>query len=236
MVTVDPRFQYGRPLEEVIARYKALYSGAVYDALEEAGCPNQALASDLEPLRSDMILAGPAFTVKGIPDRTARTDMLKRRMHMFLDMRALGCPLIDVRDCSFDTTVAHYGEMNATVGRSSGATGALIDGGCRDSGFLLRADFPTFCRYQTPVEAFRRWSYHEWQIRIGLRGALTDVVTIEPGDFIFGDLDGVLVIPHDGVLDTLERAERLAVTEDASRAEFSSGADPIAVYERYGRL
>lgn len=229
-------YDYEVPVEELIKRYRALYSGAVYDVLDGLGRPHQAVSSDVKPVAPDMVLAGPAFTMKGIPDSVGKPELREKRIHMFEDMRATGVPLIDVRDCSFDTQAAHYGEMNATVGKSVGVIGAVVDGGCRDTAFLLRDGFPTFCRYQSPVEAYRRWSYYEWQQPIALRGALTAVVPVHPGDFLFGDLDGVIVVPRDLVIDVLERTEALVDEENGVRAEFESGADPVEIYRRRGRL
>ncbi|MFD6419901.1 RraA family protein [Streptomyces sp. NPDC060194] len=232
----DNPYSYGVAVEDLVKRYRQLYSGAIYDVLDEEGLPHQALAPDLKPVRSDMVVAGPAFTLKGIPDSTGNENLRSKRIHMFGDMKATGVPLIDVRDCSFDTQAAHYGEMNAVVGKSCGVIGAVVDGGCRDTGFLLRDDFPVFCRYQSPVEAYRRWSYYEWQQPVALRGALSAVVPVHPGDFLFGDLDGVVVVPAAGVVDVLEKCERLVGTENETRALFASGEDPVAVYKQYGRL
>lgn len=229
-------YDYGVPVSELMERYGALYSSAVYDVMDRMGLPYQALAADIKPIERDTVLAGPAFTMKGIPDPTGNEELRSKRIHMFEDMREVGCPVIDVRDCSFDTQVAHYGEMNAVVGKVCGAVGAIVDGGCRDTGFLLEAEFPVFCRYQTPVEAYRRWSYYDWQLPIGLRGALSEVVIVHPGDFLFGDLDGVVVVPRARVVEVLNKTEELVAEENRARAEFASGADPVAVYRKYGNL
>jgi regulator of RNase E activity RraA len=232
----EGRYEYGVTVEELIKRYKGLYTGAVYDTMDRMGMEHQALAADVKPVERATVLAGPAFTMKGIPDPVGNEPLRGRRIHMFDDMKAVGCPVIDVRDCSFDTQVAHYGEMNAVVGRACGAIGAIVDGGCRDTGFILRENFPVFCRYQVPVEAYKRWSYYDWQLPIGLRGALSAVVTVYPGDFMFGDLDGVVVVPREKVVEVLEKTEELVAEENEARAEFASGADPVAVYKKYGRL
>lgn len=230
------RYEYRVSVPELIERYSRLYTSAVYDVMDHMDLPHQALAVDVKPIQRDTVLAGPAFTMQGIPDPVGNEDLRNRRIHMFEDMKAVGCPIIDVRDCSFDTQVAHYGEMNATVGRACGVIGAVVDGGCRDTGFLLREEFPVFCRYQLPVEAYKRWSYYDWQIPIGLRGALSSTVSVYPGDFLFGDLDGVLVIPHGLVVEVLKKAEELVEEENRARADFASGADPVAVYKKYGKL
>jgi len=231
-----PRYEYGTPVSELIERFRRLYTGAVYDVMDHMNLPYQALASDIKPIRPDMILAAPAFTLKGITDPVGNPAMRSRRINMFNDMKSLGCSLVDVRDCSGDTQVAHYGEMNGVVGRSCGVVGALVDGGCRDTGLLLKMDFPVFCRYLSPVEAFNRWSYYEWQLPVALRGQVSSAVQVNPGDFIFGDIDGVLVIPHDAVIEVLRKTEELADHESQARAEFALGADPVAVYKKYGKL
>lgn len=229
-------YAYSVPVAELIARYRKTYTGAVYDVLDGMGYPGQALASDIKPINQGWVMAGPAFTMKGIPEPTGDEHLRSRRIHMFEAMKATGVPIIDVRDCSFDTQAAHYGEMNATVGASCGVIGALVDGGSRDTKFLLERDFPVFCRYLTPVEAVKRWSYYDWQLTVGLRGALTSVVEVSPGDFIIGDIDGVVVIPRHLVVGVLEETEALIAHEDETRTEFLSGADPVAVYRRHGRL
>ena len=228
-------YEYEVPVDELIRRYRVLYSGAVYDVLDGMGLPYQALANDLMPVTVDMVIAGPAFPLKGFSDNVGNEQLRERRIHMFKEMARIGKPLIDVRDCSFDTQVAHYGEMNAVVGKASGVIGAVVDGGIRDTAFLLREKFPVFSRYRTPVEAFKRWSYLEWNTTVGLRGALNAIVPVSPGDFVFGDLDGVVIVPRELTVEVLVKAEALIDTEDNARLDFSTG-DPAEVYARYGKL
>ncbi|WP_163541976.1 RraA family protein [Occultella kanbiaonis] len=235
VIAMNP-YEYALPVPELIERYRRTYSGAVYDILDEMGYPHQALATELKPVKDHWVIAGPAFTLKGIPDPTGDPSLRERRIHMFEAMRAAGVPIVDVRDTSFDNQAAHYGEMNATVGAANGVVGAVVDGGSRDTRFLVDRDFPVFCRYLTPVEAVKRWSYYDWQLTVGLRGALTSVVPVSPGDFILGDLDGVVVIPKDLTVEVLERTEELVQREDEVRAEFLASPDPVAVYRKHGRL
>lgn len=229
-------YDYGLPVEELIERFGKTYSPAVYDVLDELGYPHQALATDIKPVKQTWTIAGPAFTMKGIPEPTGSEDLRARRIHMFTAMKETGVPVIDVRDCSFDEQAAHYGEMNATVGKACGVIGALVDGGSRDTRFLLDRDFPVFCRYLSPVEAYKRWSYYDWQLTVTLRGALTRAVPCSPGDFIVGDIDGVVVVPHDLVVEVLRKTEELIADEDVVRQEFLASPDPVSVYQKHGKL
>jgi 4-hydroxy-4-methyl-2-oxoglutarate aldolase len=220
-------------IEEIIKRYKQLYSGLVYDILDIMGLPNQALANDIKPLKQEMVVAGPAFTVKGTTDVTCDDTRRNRRLKMWPEMKY---PCVEVCDCNLDQSVAHFGELSATIARNYGAVGAVIDGGTRDSNFLLKMNFPVFTRYQNPVEAFKRWSLEEWQIPVSIRGALSNIVVVNPGDFVFGDIDGVVIVPKELVIDVLLRAEEIEAKENISRKEFSSGKTPEEVFAKYGRL
>jgi 4-hydroxy-4-methyl-2-oxoglutarate aldolase len=220
-------------IEEIIKRYKQLYSGLIYDTLDRMGLPNQALANDIKPLKQEMIVAGPAFTAKGTTDVTCDRVRLNRVMKMWPEMQY---PCVEVRDCNLFKSVAHYGELSATIARKYGAVGAVIDGGTRDSNFLLKMNFPIFTRYQNPVDAVKRWTVEEWQIPVSIRGTLSTIVVVNPGDFVFGDIDGVVIVPKDLVIDVLRQAEEMAAKENISRQEFNSGKTPEEVFEKYGKI
>jgi len=219
-------------LEEICERYKRLYAGAVYDVLEEMGYPNQALSHKLTALTPGMKLSGPAFTVKGTV--TAERDEADREaaLQMVCNMTY---PCIEVRDRGTSFNVAIYGELSATTAKAHGAIGALIDGGTRDSGHLIRMGFPVFARYRSPVEAFGRYMIVKFQVPIHVSGELTDTVPINPGDFIFGEEDGVLVIPKELIVAVLDKCEGVKSTEDQVRDDFARGDDPVKVFKRYKR-
>jgi regulator of RNase E activity RraA len=69
-----------------------------------------------------------------------------------------------------------------------------------------------------------------------MSGELTDTVTVSPGDFIFGDFDGVLVIPQALTMDVLLECEHVMGIEDVAREEFARGDDPVEVFTRHKRL
>jgi 4-hydroxy-4-methyl-2-oxoglutarate aldolase len=180
-----------------------------------------------------MKLAGPAYTMKG--SVTAERDEAGRpqRMRMFLGMTH---PCIEVRDRGTPYNVAIYGELNATTARAHGAVGALIDGGTRDCSHLIGMGFPVFARYRSPVEAFGRYMLLKCQVPVRVAGELTETVVVNPGDFIFGEEDGALVIPKALTLPVLEECERIKGLENQARQDFARGDDPVQVFERYKRF
>lgn len=220
-------------LEEISERYKRLYAGAVYDALEGMGYPNQALSHELTALTPGMKLAGPAFTVKGSVTAERIEEDRETALQMVCSMTH---PCIEVRDRGTSFNVAIYGELSATTAKAHGAVGALVDGGTRDSGLLIKMGFPVFARYRCPVEAFGRYMILKFQVPIYVSGELTNTVEIKPGDFIFGEEDGVLVIPKDLILSVLNKCEELKSLEDQARDDFRRGDHPVEVFKRYKRL
>lgn len=223
----------GADMAAICERYRRLYGGLIYDVLEHFGHPNQAVSHALTALHPDMKLAGPAFTVKGTVSTEKDESKRYKRLAMIKHMTF---PCIEVRDAGTPFHVALYGELSATTARAHGAVGALVDGGIRDSVYLVKMGFPVFCRYRNPVEAFGRWMVLDYQVPVRIHGELIESIIVNPGDFIFGDLDGVVVIPGDLTLPVLEECERIMGIEDTAREEFARGDDPVAVFERHKRL
>jgi 4-hydroxy-4-methyl-2-oxoglutarate aldolase len=220
-------------MEEVCERYKALYAGAVYDVLEGMGFPNQAVSHRITALAPGMKLAGPAFTVKGTV--TAERDEAGRHQRMRM-VCSMTYPCVEVRDQGTPFNVAIYGELTATTARAHGAVGALIDGGTRDSEHLIAMGFPVFARYRSPIEAFGRYTLLKTGVPVRISGELTETVVVNPGDFIFGEADGVIVIPKDLTLSVLEECERIKGLENQARHDFARGDDPVEVFKRYRRF
>jgi 4-hydroxy-4-methyl-2-oxoglutarate aldolase len=221
------------PMEQIVERYRKLYGGVIFDVLEHMGYSHQAVSHAIAPLSPEMRLAGPAFTVKGTTSVEKDESKRYKRLIMIKEMKF---PCIEVRDMGTPFSVALYGELSATSARAHGAVGALVDGGVRDCNHLINMQFPVFARYRNPVEAFGRWVLLDYQVPIRLHGELSESVPVYPGDFIFGDYDGVIVIPKAITMDVLEECERVMGIEDLARGDFASGEDPVAVFERHKRL
>ncbi len=220
-------------MEQICIRYRKLYAGLVFDVLEGLGFPDQVLSHEIMPLALDMKLAGPAFTIKGATAAEKDESLRFRRLNSLKEMTF---PCVEVRDRSTPFRVALYGELSATSARAHGAVGAVVDGGTRDSGMIIDMGFPVFARYRTPIEAYGRIVTLAYQVPIILSGELTETVVVNPGDFIFGDLDGVLVIPKHLTCQVLEKCEEIAGTETLARADFQKKEDPVEVFKRYRRL
>ncbi|MFQ5631479.1 MAG: RraA family protein [bacterium] len=214
---------------KIAERYKGLYSALVYDTLEEFGYPDQALSPIIKPIEQSMKIAGAAFTVRGSnnPSREKKETGLE-----MIESLWPGC--VCVYDAGNDDVAAHWGEITSTAARGQGCVGTVIDGGVRDSSYVIDMGYPVFARYQTPVEAFGRFDIIEWQKPINLSGATTKRVAIHPGDYVFGDLDGVIIVPADLIIKVLEKAEERFETETKVRDALKAGGAPLEVFRKFG--
>ena len=213
-------------------RYRKLYAGLVYDACEHLGLKGRSMASGIYPLVHTMKVAGPAFTAQAIATPSLDPKVHDVRLGMLKSMTP-GC--IQIRDVQGDTSCAQFGEISATAARAAGCAGAVIDGSTRDSNYLIEMGFPTFCRFRNPVEAYGRLMVFDYQIPIYVHG-IDGMLAVCPGDYIFGDNDGVVTVPKDHTLKVLELAEEWFASESKSRVDMAAGMDPFEVYKKYGRF
>lgn len=214
--------------EELSERYKKVYTPAIADILDERGLYHQILPAEIQAIAPGMRLAGPAQTIKGAPVTIHKDEYLEVAVRAFLE----GQPgMIAVFDTSGDRRAAHWGELVTTATRLRGCAGAVIDGGVRDVEHILQMGFPVFARFRSPADIRGRWRYVDTGIPIQIGEVL-----IEPGDFIVGDGNGVVVVPKELTLEVLAEAEKVVEVEDQIREELRAGANPLELYKKYGRF
>jgi regulator of RNase E activity RraA len=124
---------------------------------------------------------------------------------------------------------AHFGELSAVSLAWREVAGCVIDGGCRDVRLIEGLGFPVFARFVTPEDSTWRWELEATQVPVTIGN-----VRIEPGDWVVGDDDGVVVVPAAIAENVLAEAEQKAATESEIRAAVRDGLPPLEAYERYG--
>jgi regulator of RNase E activity RraA len=212
-----------RPL---CSRYADLYTGAVTDSLDELGYQDQTLDPEIRPLDETLSMAGVAFPITGRPNRSIEPEENIRTILTMLSEAPEESVL--VYDTS-DDVAAHIGELTTTSLRANDCRGAVIDGGARDTSFIREQEFPVFRRYDTPADCVYRWELLDWGVKTTVGG-----VSVEPGDVVVGDADGVVVVPNEVRDEVLVRAEARANSEDAVREAVENGVSPIDAYDEYG--
>jgi 4-hydroxy-4-methyl-2-oxoglutarate aldolase len=210
-------------------RFEAIYTAALADILDARGFHHQALPPSIRPLEPGTRVAGPAYTVKGGPatneDADAYDEAIRKVLRMLGDVPA---GHVAVYACAHDVS-AHLGELSVTSLKARGVAGCVLDGGCRDVRFILDEGFPVFTRFVTPEDSTWRWELEATQVPVSIGRA-----RIEPGDWVVGDDDGVVVVPAAIAEDVLAEAEQKAATESEIRAAVREGMPPLEAYERFG--
>jgi len=215
--------------EADIARSRALaalYTGAVADILDELGLREQCLPADIRPLRNDMKVAGPVYTVRG-RSRSADdgSDPRYRQMDMLDGIFPGAVVVIDPGD---ETRAAHWGELMSHTAKTKGATGVVIAGGVRDTPEILKLGFACFRRYHSPLTAVYRYDITDFAVPIRIGG-----VAIAPGDFVLGDVVGVLVLPNATVDEVIARAGSVREREDIVRRALDQGGSIRELFEEH---
>jgi regulator of RNase E activity RraA len=215
-------------ITSVADRYQRLYTGAIADMLDKNGYRDQVLPHYITPVTKADRVAGPAFTGQGRPcdDRTNSDMEMRLRM-----LSSIPPGTVSIWSCGESAACAHWGEIMSTAARQRGCGGAVLDGGVRDIDFVNAMNFPVFARFQCAASSVGRWEITGYQLTISI-----GKVEIHPGDFIFGDTDGVVVVPQAIVLNVLEEAEDVYRRESELREELRRGVTVKEAYEKYGSL
>jgi regulator of RNase E activity RraA len=173
---------------EVASRFSRLYTGAISDILDKNGYRNQVLPSYITPFTTANRVAGIAFTGQGYPCADTTHDDTETRLKI-LDLISPGTVSVWATGGSADC--AHWGEIMSTAVKQRGCTGAVVDGGVRDVDFVNTLNYPVFAKFKCSASSVGRWDIVDCQIPIKI-----GQTAIHPGDFVCGDIDGVVVVPE----------------------------------------
>lgn len=206
----------------------SLYSGILSDVLDGLGYRNQALSNAIHGLTDDVVIFGPAFTSIGTQVYSMPEHPLIAQTRV---VDQLGAGEIYVLVTRGEYICAVFGELFATAVNQRGGAGVLLDAYARDVKELKKMKFPLFYRGKNPKTSKGRCEINECQIPVVMDG-----VTINPGDYIFGDIDGVVIIPKDLIDEVLDRAFALIQDENRVRAGLLDGDSLEKVYTEIGAI
>lgn len=220
--------------ETMVERYKKLYAGVVYDAMtfDVKVAHNFMISKDVKPCWPfKEIVFGPAFTCKGerLLDQKHIDDTV--RIKMFQKFYP-GC--VQVISSGDYREVAEFGDISGKIARKFGAVGAVVDAPTRDVKLIEEDGFKLFSAGVQCTDAYGKWQITEFEVPIVMPG-IHGLVEIRPGDYIFGDPDGVLVIRKEIVMDVLALAEQRLISENKVRTEIYKTDDIQELYDRVGR-
>ena len=209
-----------------------LYSSVIGDILDQMGYEHQFLPSRIQPLREHMVVAGRAMTVLEADvcaGDGGRNPVLQRNFGLMLEA------LDDLKKdeiyiCSgASPSYALVGELLCTRMQILGAAGCVVNGFHRDTRGILDLDFPCFSYGRYAQDQAPRGKVLDYRVPIEMDG-----VRILPGDLIFGDLDGVLVIPRKVEQEVLERAYEKATGEKTVAQAIRGGMSAVESFRVHG--
>jgi len=202
-----------------------LYTPVVGDILDNFGFTKQFLPNSIRPMESNMKIVGRAMPVLvsdvyGVQEKPygLLTEALDQLMPNEIYVAS-----------GVVQPVALWGELLTAVALKRGAVGALIDGFYRDTPQILEQDFPVFGWGTAGQDSSLRSVVRDFRTEIEIGG-----VKITPGDLIFGDIDGVLVVPREVEAEVIELALGKVSTENEIFVKISEGMSATAAFAKYG--
>lgn len=207
---------------------ETLYSAVVADALDSLGLRNQSPRVELRPLTSESLLVGRCKT-------TLWADMYHEDPQPYeLELKAVdACRPDDVMICAAGGSVysALWGELLSTASRNSGCLGAVVDGAVRDVNKMRQMQFPVFARQASVYDSQNRQRVIDLDVPVEIAG-----VRFCPGDLVFADQDGIVVVPQEVEPQAVRRAWDKVHAENRTRDAIRGGMKASAAYEKYGVL
>lgn len=223
-----PQFQNDQQRFDWIRRH--LYVPAVCDVLDSLGRRQQAMHRRLRPLDpDDCTIVGRARTIRWMEvDYVQREDPYGSEIEV---MDSLGPGDVAVHSTDYAGTNAPWGELLSTVAKMHGAVGCICDSMIRDCRRIIELGFPVFHQGIRPLDSMGRGKVMAYDVPIRCGEVL-----VHPGDLIFADFDGVVVVPPDVEDEVFDRAAEKADKETDSRKELFEGKTLREVYDKYGVL
>ena len=210
-----------------------LNTAVVGDIMDQLGFQNQFLTPKIKPLRDDMIVVGRAMPVLETDtlDNTSTSSnaMLKKPFGLMLE--ALDqLKENEIYLCTGGTpTYALWGELMSTRALQCGASGAVLNGYSRDTLGILKLNFPTFSYGTYSQDQAPRGKVIDFRVPIKI-----DNVAITPGDVVFGDIDGVCIIPQEIDKKVVELAVEKVKGENLVRKSIEAGMSSVEAFNKYG--
>ncbi len=227
-----PKQQSDSELFQTIRR--ELYTAVVGDIMDKFGLLNQFLPPQIRPLRDDMIVVGRAMTVLEAdamvdPTCSGNNKILEKPFGLMLEALDDLKP-DEVYICTgASPRYALWGELMSARAKKCGTAGAVLNGYTRDTRGTLALNFPTFSHGPYAQDQAPRGKVIDFRTSI-----LFGEVRIACGDIVFGDVDGVCVIPQTAEEEVFEKALEKARGEKTVMKAISNGMTAREAFGKYG--
>ena len=205
-----------------------LKAAVISDILDRLGAREQAMRADIRPVYQGAIVVGRAYTVLTANIFQVIDDPYKGEIEAVDSLKSNDIMVVCTNR---STRTCFWGELLSTAARARGARGIVIDGYTRDVAQIIAMQFPTFAAGMSVVDSAGRSIVvdHGCPVNCG------DVL-VNTGDIVFGDIDGVVVIPKELEKEVIPLALEKVGKENLTRNELLKGAMLKVAYAKYGVL
>lgn len=211
-----------------------LFTAVVGDVLDKLGFQKQFLPPYLRPLHDDMVVLGRAMTVLEADVFSERVEGSANPL-MNQSFGLMFQALDDLKPnevyiCTGSSpTYALWGGLMSTRARHLSAAGAVLDGYSRDTQEVLKLGFPVFSRGRYAQDQGPRGKVIDYRVPLQLGQA-----TVHPGDIVFGDVDGVLIVPKEVEREVFRLALEKVRGENKVRQALQKGMSTVEAFEKFG--
>ena len=218
-------------MKDTLQEYRdKLYTAVLADTLDSLGFHKQCLKPGILPLDSKLKLCGFARVGLYMPiyhdDKNVNVYDLEIKL-----VDSLKENQVPVLCCHGNKKIAPWGELLSTRSSYLKAAGCLTDGCIRDSDMIKEMNFPVFSNGTNPVDT----KFRGKMMMADVPGEIAEV-KIESGDLVFGDNDGVVIIPAKIISEVTDKALEKVNSENKVRDEIKEGNKLTDIFEKYGIL
>jgi regulator of RNase E activity RraA len=211
---------------------KNLYVAAVCDILDELGFRNQAMHQRLRPLLPDPDKCG--FIGRARTFRWMETDYIAEDNPYGLEIEAmdsLKANDVAVHSTDYAGTNAPWGELMSTIAKRNGAAGCVCDSQIRDCVKIIKMGFAVYYSGIRPLDSKGRAIVNAYDVPVRCGEVL-----VEPGDIVYADFDGIVVVPKAVEKGVFQKAYEKVNKENLSRRELLAGKSLQEVFNKYKAL
>ena len=216
------------PDDPLLVRLDRLAVALVADVLDRLGLRSQVPAPGIRPVVPRARLLGRAFTVAARADDALRENPYEHELAA-VDAIPPGGVVVLATGSVCDAAI--WGELLTTRARARGGAGAVTDGAVRDLALLGELDFPVFAAAISANDSYGRVAVTGFGDAVLCGG-----VSVAPGDYVLGDLDGVVVVPAAGAAEVAAAAEEKRAKERLAREMLARGSAVADVWREHGVL
>ncbi|MEM2896139.1 MAG: RraA family protein [Candidatus Bathyarchaeia archaeon] len=216
-----------KPLNTYLKELEKIPTASLSDALDKKGIKGY-LSHEIKPIFDTKRIVGPAVTIKDTLTKEILTPFLALEA---IDEAKPGDIIVRTIENGDARDIALWGGLMSLAARNKGVRGVVLDGGVRDVLEAKAMAFPVFAKSVTPVTSVGRTKVLEYNSPITIDG-----VTINPGDIVVGDSDGVVVIPIGLVEDVIALAKEIDSLEKKESEELKKGKSMVEVIKKYARV